>query len=189
MKNMEVLLREPVKNLGIPGDVVKVAAGYARNYLLPQRIAVQATEHNKLEVAKKKAEYEVMMAERAKEIEAMIASFAGVSVTTTERSDAKGSLYGSVNAARIVELLAEQGKQIEERQVRLEGPIKKVGTHEVQIHIMDDKNATVTVIVESLDGVTEAEEEPTAEGEAAPEAATEEGATTEGAAEDTTAGE
>ena len=155
MKSMEVLLREPVANLGIPGDVVKVASGYARNYLLPQRLAVRATEHNKREVAKRKAEYEIEMAEKAKEINALIESFAGLELKTTEKTDEKGGLYGSVNAARIVELLAGAGKTIEEKQVRLAAPIKAIGEYEVEIHIHEDKNATVKLVVESEGGVAE----------------------------------
>lgn len=149
MKSTEVLLREPVEHLGIPGDVVKVASGYARNYLIPKGLAVAATEHNKREVAKRKAEYQAEMARKAEEIEALIASFSTLELRTSERADEKGNLYGSVNAARIVELLSASGKVIEERQVRLEGPIKAVGTHVVPIHIHEDKNATVTVVVEA----------------------------------------
>ena len=147
MKTVEVLLREPVEDLGAPGDIVKVAAGYARNFLVPRRLAVTATEENKRIVAKRRAEYDKEMAEKAAQLAALASALEGVAVSTEEKADATGNLYGSVNAARIVELLAAAGHGVTEKQVRLAAPIRKCGEHEVLIHVQDETNVNIKLTV------------------------------------------
>ncbi len=149
MKTVEVLLRDHVKDLGRCGDVVRVRAGYARNFLLPNRIAVAATEDNKKMMIRRRARLDIEDAKIAAEVEARLARLEGVRVVSAERADEHGHLYGSVNAQRIAELLTAGGHLVEERDVRLQTPIRSVGEHEVTIHVHEEQNAVVTVVVEA----------------------------------------
>lgn len=149
MKSVEVLLRDHVKDLGRCGDVVKVAAGYARNYLIPNRIAVSATEENKRMMTRRRARLDAEDAARAEEIEARIAALSALTLTTSERADDGGNLYGSVSASTIQELATAKGFTISEKDVRLDAPIKLVGEHKVAVHVHGDHNAEITVVVEA----------------------------------------
>jgi len=148
-RNVEVLLRESVANVGKVGDIVKVSPGYARNFLLPRKLAVEAHEDNKRVMARRRARLDAEEAARAADFAARVAALQGASVKTTERADEGGHLYGSVNAGQIAELLAKQGRKVEEKDVRLEAPIKMVGTHAVRIHVHGDMEATIEVVVEA----------------------------------------
>jgi large subunit ribosomal protein L9 len=151
MKNLSILLRENVDSLGRVGDVVSVAAGYARNYLLPYRLAVSATPEN---VKMMKRRGERLLAEdaaREADISAKIESLGKLKLSTTEKADDSGSLYGSVGAARIAELLTGAGHPTEEKDVRLEEPIKSVGTHEVPVHVFGAHYAGIQVVVEAAE--------------------------------------
>ena len=147
MKRVEVLLRDNVPNLGRCGDVVAVAAGYARNYLMPRRIAVPATADNVKVMQRRKVRLEAEEAALMADIEARINALQNVSLAAAERADDNGHLFGSVSASTIAKLLSEKGFATEERDVRLEHPIKSVGTHEVPIHVHGEHTATVTVEV------------------------------------------
>ncbi|MHC4261332.1 MAG: 50S ribosomal protein L9 [Planctomycetota bacterium] len=147
MKNVQVLLRERVANLGEVGDVVKVAAGYARNYLLPRGFAISATPDNIRAMERRRARLDAEEAERAAKIEAAVNEMGGLRVEITQRADETGTLYGSVNATMVSELLGATGHPISERRIRLEAPIKTVGEHEVEVHVHGDRNAAVTVVV------------------------------------------
>src|SRR5687767_2800153 len=98
---MEVLLRDHVESLGECGDVVAVAPGFARNYLFPQRLAVEATEDNKKQMVRRKVTLQAEAAVKHEEMEAWISALSGVTLSTVERADAEGHLYGSVNAGAI----------------------------------------------------------------------------------------
>jgi len=147
MKNVEVLLRERVDNLGRCGDVVKVAPGFARNYLLPQRLAVPATEDNKRQIVRRAARMAAEDAARDEAIAATLEALSALELTTTEKADEGGNLYGSVNAAAVVVLAAAAGHKVEEKSVRLEHPIKTVGTHKVPVHVHGNQVAEVTLTV------------------------------------------
>ena len=147
MKTVRVLLRENVTDLGRCGDVVKVAAGYARNYLVPRRIAVEATEENIRLMRRRGERLDAAEAARSKEVSARITALEALTLTTTEAADENDHLYGSVNAAAIVRLLADAGHAIEEKDVRLEEPIKQLGTHTVPIHVHGERSASLTVVV------------------------------------------
>ncbi len=148
MKNVQVLLREDVKDLGQLGDVVTVAPGYARNYLLPSRLAVEATAENvkmfERRAKRLAAEYEA----REAEITAKIESLGLLKLTTTEKADDTGTLYGSVGPARIAELLTAAGHPTEDKDVRLDEPIKSLGTHEVPIHVWGEHYAGIQIVVD-----------------------------------------
>lgn len=148
MKSIEVLLREPVDKLGDCGDVVKVAAGYARNYLLPRRLAVAANEENKKMMARRRARLDLERAARAAEVQRKVDALSGIRVETIAKTDEHGHLYGSVNAARVAELVSSKGYALAEKDVRLdEGPIKAVGVHPVRVHVQDEKYAILHVVV------------------------------------------
>lgn len=149
MKNVEVLLREDVHKLGRVGDVVKVAPGYARNFLVPRRLAVQATGDNVRAMARRRERIEAEEAARSEEFQARVEALSAVTVTTVERADEAGHLFGSVSAATVARLVQEAGHPVEESQVRLDHPIKAVGAHQVAVHVHGALSAEVTVVVEA----------------------------------------
>ncbi len=148
MAKTEVLLRENLKNLGKCGDIVRVAPGYARNFLLPRKLAMQATEENKKAMAKRRAKLDVEEARQTAEIVAKVQALAGVTLSTTMKADENGHLYGSLNPALVVQLLSEKGWNIEEKAVKLDAPIKTVGVHKVKIHVHGEHDAEVQITVE-----------------------------------------
>ena len=149
MKTVEVLLREHVDDLGRCGDVVKVAPGYARNYLLPYRKAVPATADNKRQIARRAARLAAEDAARAETVAAAIEALSKLELKTTEKADENGSLYGSVTAQNVAELATKAGQALDEKSVRLEAPIKTVGTHAVTVHVHGDQTAEISVVVEA----------------------------------------
>lgn len=146
-KNTEVLLREHVENLGRCGDVVLVSPGYARNYLLPQRLAVPATEDNKRVMARRAEKLALEEAAKAAEVAARVEKLSSLRVETTQKADEQGHLYGSVSAALVAELCTQAGTPTDEKSVRLESPIKAVGEHKVALHVHGDSHAEITVVV------------------------------------------
>lgn len=148
-RNVEVLLREHVKDLGRCGDVVNVSPGYARNFLFPRQIAMQATGDNKRAMAKRRVVLDAVEAKRTAEYEALVASLSGIQLQTSAKADDQGHLFGSVSATQIVELLQKMGHTFEEKAVRLDTPIKTVGTHPVRLHVHADLHAEILVIVEA----------------------------------------
>jgi large subunit ribosomal protein L9 len=143
VKNVEILLREHVENLGRCGDVVRVRPGYARNFLLPRQLAVVATEDNKKLMARRRARLDVEEAQRNQELEVRISALATVALRTAQKADEHGRLYGSVNAAAIVDLLRIAGFEFEEADVRLATPIKEVGSHSVRVHVHGERFAEI----------------------------------------------
>ena len=109
MARVELMLRENVRYLGKVGDLVSVAPGYARNYLVPRKLAVQATAENSRVLTRKRERLDAEEAARNAELAARVAVLEGMLLETTERSDETGHLYGSVNASRVAELLNEKG--------------------------------------------------------------------------------
>jgi len=147
MSSTKVLLRDNVANLGKVGDVVNVAAGYARNFLYPRGLAIIASPDNVKVMARKRARQDAVEAQRMAEYQVVAARIQGVRVEIDAKADETGSLYGSVSAAQIVAKLAASGHTIEERQVRLEHPLKSVGEHAVPVHVHGDLDVTITVVV------------------------------------------
>lgn len=149
MRKIQVLLRENVPDLGTIGDVVNVAPGYARNYLIPRKVAISATPENVKMMERRRVRYEAGEAARAAEVEVRIAALGRVRLTTSQKADETGTLYGSVNAQAVVQMLAKHGFQLDERDVRLDEPIKTVGEHEVPIHIHGEHYASIQLVVEA----------------------------------------
>jgi large subunit ribosomal protein L9 len=152
MKNLKVLLRESVDPLGKIGEVVRVRPGYARNYLFPHRLAVDATPDNVRLMERRRGRFEAEEKEREAQITARMDALGKITLSVVEKADATGTLYGSVGAATIARLLGKAGVPTDEKDVRLEEPIKSVGTHEVPIHVYGEHYAGIQIVVEAEAG-------------------------------------
>lgn len=147
MAHVELILLERVENLGQMGEVVKVRAGYARNYLLPRKKALRATKENLERFEKQRAELEAQNLKRREEAERVAERVAGLSVVILRQAGETGNLYGSVSARDIAEACSAAGLSIHRSQVMLDHPIKTVGLHEVRIALHPEVSITVTVNV------------------------------------------
>ncbi len=144
---MQVILREDVDKLGTRGQVVKVADGYARNYLLPKRLAVEATAAN-MKIVEQEREAYLRREARAKADAGDLAKLmSGVSVTIAQKAGEHDQLFGSVTAKDIVELLEKQNFSIERRKIHLNHPIRQLGDHQVAIRLHRDVTVEITVHV------------------------------------------
>ena len=144
---MEVILRTHVDNLGRRGEIVKVADGYARNYLLPRRLALLATEGNKKQIERERATFDAKEAEELKVSEAVAARLADVEVEIARKVGETEALYGSVTSADIAEALAAEGFDIDRRKIQLHEPLKKIGEFDVPIKLHRDVAPVVKVKV------------------------------------------
>lgn len=144
---MEVILREHVDNLGKRGELVKVADGYARNYLLPRKLALLATEGNKKQIERERAKLDVKDAEEKKVAEALAARLADVEIVIARKVGETKALYGSVTTADIAEGLAAKGFEIERRTIQLAEPLKQIGDVSVPVRLSREVTATVKVRV------------------------------------------
>jgi large subunit ribosomal protein L9 len=144
---MEVILREDVEKLGNRGQVVKVAAGYARNFLLPKRLAVAATEANKKIVEQERQAHLRREAKLKGEAEDLGKLLSGVSVTITQKAGENDQLFGSVTAKDVADALAAKNFTLDRRKVQLEEPIKQLGEYKVPVRLHKDVTAEVTVVV------------------------------------------
>ena len=144
---MKVILTEDINPLGAMGAVVDVARGYARNYLIPQGKAMEATPGNLAKVEKTKVKYLQIQAKSREAAMAQVAHLEGASVTIAQRVGEDERLYGSVTAAMIAEALENQGFIVDKKQLDLPEPIKKLGTYEVTIRLAPEVKGTVTVAV------------------------------------------
>jgi len=142
---MKVILKETIASLGIIGSEVKVAAGYARNYLLPQDKAVLATEPNKKLLAQQKVKFDLQIAKEKGLAEEMAKRLEGVSCTIAAKVSDENRLYGSVTARDILDCLAKQGLDIEKRMLLLGEPIKTLGTFKVPIRVYKGVKPEITV--------------------------------------------
>jgi large subunit ribosomal protein L9 len=132
---MEVILREHVDNLGKRGEIVKVADGYARNYLLPRKLALPATEGNKKHVERERRKMETKEAGEKSQAEAVATSLANVEITIARRVGETDQLYGSVTSGDIADYLKTKGFEIDRRRLILPEPIKTIGEHDVPLKL------------------------------------------------------
>jgi large subunit ribosomal protein L9 len=145
---MQIILLEKVNNLGGLGDVVRVKDGFARNFLIPQRMARRATEANIAEFATKRADLEKAAADKLAAAEAVGEKLAGLTVQIPAKAGVDGRLFGSVTNFDIAEALGKQGFKVEKAQVRLpNGPLKIVGDHPVSVALHTDVLTGITVSV------------------------------------------
>lgn len=145
---MEVILKKNVEGLGIPGDVLKVADGYARNYLLPMQLAVHATERNRRHFTHEKRvidHQEAKDQERAREIAAQIT---GVTCTLSRRAGENERLFGSVTAADIADSLRTQGVDLERQLFELPEPIRELGIFMVPVKLHREVVVELRIVVE-----------------------------------------
>src|SRR6187455_1382922 len=132
---MEVILREHVEHLGERGEVVKVAAGYARNFLLPRKLALLVTAGNKKQIERERAKFEAREAEEKKVITAEAEKLAGTEVVIARRVGDTQALYGSVTTADIAAALAAKGFDIDKRKLVLADPLKSIGDVDVPVKL------------------------------------------------------
>ena|SRR5689334_1213019 len=144
---MEVILREHVDNLGRRGDVVKVAEGYARNYLLPRKLALAVTEGNKRQIDREKKVAEAKDAEEKAQAEAVAQRLTAAEVEIARRVGENQTLYGSVTSADIAQALQARGIEIDKRRIQLPEPLKALGETTVPVKIHRDVTAQVRVKV------------------------------------------
>jgi large subunit ribosomal protein L9 len=163
---MEVILKDDVLHLGHRGDLVKVADGYARNFLLPRKLALQATSANKAVVEQMKNAAARRAATEKAQAEALAVKLTPVELEFTRKSGEAGHLFGSVTSADIATGLAAQGFEIDRRKISLDEPLKSVGEFSVAIKLYREVTAHVKVKILA----EAAEEEPAAEPVAEPAA-------------------
>ena len=144
---MDIILREHIDNLGRRGEIVKVADGYARNFLLPRKLALIATEGNKKQVERERVKFEARELEEKKVAEAVAARLANIEIVIARKVGETEALYGSVTSADIAESLLAKGFDIERRKLQLPEPIKRIGDVDVPIRLNRDVTATVKVRV------------------------------------------
>ncbi len=144
---MEVILRRAVENLGHPGDLVKVSAGYARNFLLPRGYAFEATPGNRKRIEQERQRLEAAESTRRDEAQVQADKLAEVSLTFSARVGDEGKLFGSVTAADIAHQLEAQGHAIEKRQIDLHEPIRALGVYRVPIRLHADVKPEIKVWV------------------------------------------
>ncbi|MDE3129353.1 MAG: 50S ribosomal protein L9 [Gemmatimonadota bacterium] len=144
---MQIILRQAIENLGKPGDVVTVRAGYARNFLLPRGLAYEATPGNLKRIAQERSRLEAAENERRNAAQGLAGQLEQVSLTFSARVGEEGKLFGSVTTADIQHQLETQGFKIERRLIDLHEPIKALGVYKVPIRLHADVKPEIRVWV------------------------------------------
>jgi large subunit ribosomal protein L9 len=144
---MQVILRERMDNLGNAGEVVEVKPGYARNYLIPQGLAYEASQANLRRIEHERAQVSRRAEEQLVDARGRAGALEGVSVTFNARAGQEGRLFGSITTGDIAEKLAAQGIEVDRRQIELEEPIKALGVFSVPIRLHADVRPEIKVWV------------------------------------------
>jgi large subunit ribosomal protein L9 len=144
---IEVILREDIKTLGSAGEMVRVKPGYARNYLLPQGLAYEATEGNKKRIAAETRVRDARNQAERVEAERLAGTLSGVALTLTGKAGEEGKLFGSITSQDIADALGRQGHTVDRRRIELEHPIKTTGTHTVTVRLHPEVHAELHVSV------------------------------------------
>jgi large subunit ribosomal protein L9 len=144
---MEVILKEDIDNLGTRGQVVKVAPGYARNFLLPKKLAVTATESNKKIIEQERQAHLRKDAKLQTEAQDLAKLMTGVTITITQKSGENDQLFGSVTSKDVADGLEAKGYTIDRRKIQLDEPIKTLGEFKVPVKLHKDVTTEVTVVV------------------------------------------
>jgi large subunit ribosomal protein L9 len=144
---MEIILREDIENLGTRGDVVKVAAGYARNFLLPKKLAVPATDSNRKIVEQERQAHLRKEAKQIGEAQELAKLVGTVTVTIARKAGENDQLFGSVTAADISDALTAQHYNVERRKIHLDEPIRTLGEHKITVRLHREVTAEITVSV------------------------------------------
>ncbi len=156
---MEVILLQDIDKLGLRGQIITVADGYGRNYLLPRKLALAATSGNRKWLEQQRVKFLKLEAKEKSEAEELAQLVQGAKVVLTRKAGEKGTLFGSVTAIDLAEALAAQGFNIDKRRIQLDNPLKLLGEYEVPVRLHREVTAKIQVKVE-------------AEGEASPSPAT-----------------
>jgi large subunit ribosomal protein L9 len=155
---MEVILKEDVPTLGSRGDVVKVADGYGRNFLLPRKLAIEATHSNRAVIEQMKQASLRRAARDKADAEAQAKLLEAVSLSFTRKAGEKDQLFGSVTSGDIATALEAKGYNIDRRKIHLDEPLKHIGEFKVPIRLFKDVNATIKVVVDKEPSAPEGEE-------------------------------
>lgn len=147
---MKLLLSEDVKDLGLAGDIVSVANGYGRNYLLPRKLAVEVTAANLKQIESVKKVRAAREMERVKDLRMLAERVAAVDITIKERVSDADTLYGSVTAKQLVDTLSAEGIVLEPEMIKLDEPIKTLGVHRVRIRMHPEVETELKVWVVGL---------------------------------------
>lgn len=145
---MEVILKEDVAKLGSRGDVVKVAEGYGRNYLIPKKLAIEATAANRAVIEQMKAAAVRRLAREKGDAEALAQQLAGVELAFTRKSGEHDQLFGSVTSSDIAHELEHKGFNIDRRKIQLDEPLKAIGEFNVPVKLHRDVTVPVKVKVQ-----------------------------------------
>ena len=145
---MEVILKEDVSKLGSRGDVVKVAEGYGRNFLLPRKLAIEATAGNKQVIDQMRASALRRSAKEKEQAEELSKQFDGLTVSFQRRSGEQEQLFGSVTSGDIAEALEKKGFNLDRRKIQLHEPLKTIGEFMVPIKLHKDVTAHLKVVIE-----------------------------------------
>ena len=149
---MRVILQKSVDKLGVPGDVVDVADGYARNYLMPRGLAVKASRGGVKHVESLKRAHATRVSQAQAEAQHVADRLTASSIKVKARVGEEGRLFGSVTAAEVADEIGRQtGVKVDRREVHLDEPIRSVGVHEVKVHLFADVDPLVPVEVEPAD--------------------------------------
>ncbi|HTW31520.1 MAG TPA: 50S ribosomal protein L9 [Candidatus Sulfotelmatobacter sp.] len=152
---MEVILKEDINNLGHRGDVVKVADGYGRNYLLPRKLALQATAANKAVIEQMKASAIRKSAKEKSEAEALVGQLNTVALLFERKVGENDHLFGSVTSADIAAQLEQKGFNIDRRKVQLDEPLKQIGEFHIPVKLHREVTAHVAVTVKGEEAAAE----------------------------------
>jgi large subunit ribosomal protein L9 len=144
---MEVILREDVTKLGRRGEIVKVAEGYGRNFLLPRGLALAVNDANKAMIAKERKAHDARLAKEKAEYEAVAVRIGGLRFVAPRKVGENDVLYGSVTSGDVGEFLKAKGIEIDKRRVLIDEPIKHLGDHEVKIRLHPEVTAILKVLV------------------------------------------
>jgi large subunit ribosomal protein L9 len=148
---MELILKKTVETLGEEGDIVKVKPGYARNYLIPKKMAVLANKANLAQLEQEKASIEARREKQRQEAESLSKKIAGAVITIKHRVGEEDKLFGSVTAADISEKLAEMNIQIDKKNILLSEPLKTLGEFNVPVKVGYQMTSDITVQVAALE--------------------------------------
>jgi len=143
--SVEVILKEHVENLGQRGEIVKVASGYARNYLFPRQLALAVTDENKKQVERERVKAEAKEAEELKGARALAATLEGLDIAIARRVGENDTLYGSVTTGDIADALSARDVTIDRRKIQLSDPLKSLGEHAVPVKLHREVTANLKV--------------------------------------------
>ena len=147
---MKVILTDDVKGLGQRGDVVSVAAGYARNFLLPKELAYAATPGNVKRLEQERKRYDARQATERDKAQEIARAIEGIRIVLHKRAGEHDTLYGTVTSTELAEALEAKGVKVDKRRIELEEPIKRLGEHIVHVKLFKDVTVGLTVHVQAL---------------------------------------